>query len=240
MFVCTPIELTLMIWPDLRSRITGSSLRISRTAPEVVELDRALEVVRAVVGERDRAPDRAAGVVDQDVDVAVLGEHLLGHPVDVVEVGEVARWMWATPPPASIWSRVASSFSGVRATSSTVPPASAIFIAADLPIPDEAPVTITIRPRTAASSETLPTQAAPEAHQLVGDLLLDDLGEPADQAEPPARGADQGPVAEQVGVEVALPVVPELARVGLQRRHGDPGALERRLRSGASRSGSGS
>ena len=41
--------------------------------PEVVELHRALEVVEAVVGERDRAPDRAAGVVDQDVDVAVLG-----------------------------------------------------------------------------------------------------------------------------------------------------------------------
>jgi hypothetical protein len=33
MFVCTPIELTLMICPDLRSRITGRSFRISRTAP---------------------------------------------------------------------------------------------------------------------------------------------------------------------------------------------------------------
>ena len=33
MLVCTPIELMLTIWPDLRSRITGSSFRISRTAP---------------------------------------------------------------------------------------------------------------------------------------------------------------------------------------------------------------
>ena len=133
------------------------------------------------------------------------------------------------PPPARIWSRVSSSFSGVRATSSTVPPASAIFSAADLPIPEEAPVTMTIRPRTAASSETLPTQLAAEPHQLVGDLLLEDLGEPADQAEAPAGGADQRLVAEQVRVEMALPVVPELARVGLERRHADPGALERRL-----------
>ena len=148
--------------------------------------------------------------------------------------------MWAIPPPARIWSRVSSSFSGVRATSSTVPPASAIFSAAALPIPEEAPVTIRIRPRTAASSETLPTQVAPEAHQLVGDLLLEDLRQAADQAEAAAGGSDQGPVAEQVGVEVALPVVPELARVGLQRRDRDPGALQRRLRSGASRSGSGS
>jgi len=35
---------------------------------EIVELDRALEVVKAVIGERHRATDRAAGVVDQDID----------------------------------------------------------------------------------------------------------------------------------------------------------------------------
>ena len=118
---------------------------------------------------------------------------------------------------------MSSSFSGVRATSSTVPPASAIFSAADLPIPEEAPVTMMIRPRTAASSESVADHPAAEPHQLVGDLLLDDLRQAADQPEPPAGGADQRPVAEQVGIEVALPVVPELAGVGLERRDRDPG-----------------
>ena len=34
MLVCTPIELTLMIWPDRRSRITGSSFEDQPTAPK--------------------------------------------------------------------------------------------------------------------------------------------------------------------------------------------------------------
>ena len=152
--------------------------------------------------------------------MAVLGEHLVGHPVDVVDVGEVALVDVGDPASgARSASRVSSSFSGVRATSSTVPPASAIFTAAALPIPDEAPVTMTMRPRTAASSEAVPTTLRPKPQQLVGDLLLDDLREAADQPEPPPRGAQQRPVAEQVRVEVALPVVPELVRVGLERRH---------------------
>ena len=123
--------------------------------------------------------------------------------------------MWATPPPASIWSLVSSSFSGVRATSSTVPPASAIFSAAALPIPDEAPVTITIRPRTAFSSETLPCSRRPRRMSSSGICCSMICARPPTRPEPPAGGADQRPVAEQVGVEVALPVVPELAGVGL-------------------------
>ena len=90
------------------------------------------------------------------------------------------------PPLASICSRVVSSFSGVRATSRTMPPASAIFMAAALPMPEEAPVTITIRPRTDFSSETAPCSAAARAHQLVGNLLLDHLGDAADDAHAPA------------------------------------------------------
>ena len=61
--------------------------------------------------------------------------------------------MCAVPPAASISARVSSSFSGVRATSSTVPPASPTLSAADLPIPDEAPVIITTLPATAPASE---------------------------------------------------------------------------------------
>ena len=90
MFVCTPIELTLTIWPDLRCAHHRQQPQDQAHGAEVVELHRPLEVVQAVVGERDRAPDRAAGVVDQDVDVVVLLEHLVRHPVDVVHVGEVA------------------------------------------------------------------------------------------------------------------------------------------------------
>ena len=63
------------------------------------------------------------------------------------------RWMWAEPPAATISSRVSSSFSTERATSSTVAPASATLTAVALPIPEEAPVMRTILPRTAPDSE---------------------------------------------------------------------------------------
>ena len=100
-----------------------------------------------------------------------------------------------------------------------MPPASAIFIAADLPIPEEAPVTITTRPRTAFSSETVPCRRRPRRISSSGICCSITWASPPTRPMPAARRADQRPVAEQVGVEVALPVVPELARVGLQRRH---------------------
>ena len=60
------------------------------------------------------------------------------------------------------------------------------------------------------------------------------------EADPRRRAGDQHPlvldrgrqrpVAEQRRVEVALPVVPELARVAVQRRHRDARAVERALR----------
>ena len=58
---------------------------------EVVELHRAFEVVEAVVAERDRAPDRAPGVVHQHVDVAVVCEHALHQLLDRFHVGDVGR-----------------------------------------------------------------------------------------------------------------------------------------------------
>ena len=61
--------------------------------------------------------------------------------------------MKAVPPASSISFLVSSSFSGVRATSSAVAPASATLIAAALPMPDEAPVIITILPPIAPLSE---------------------------------------------------------------------------------------
>ena len=59
--------------------------------PEVVQLHRAFEVVEAVVAERDRAADRAPGVVDEHVDVAVVGEHALEQAFDRLDVGDVGR-----------------------------------------------------------------------------------------------------------------------------------------------------
>ena len=169
MLVCTPIELMFTIWPERPLAHDRQQLEDQLHGPEVVELHGPLEVVEAVVGEGDRAPDRAAGVVDQDVDVAVLGEDLVGHPVDVVDVGEIARVdvrgalrRRRSAPGSPRASRA------VRATSSTMPPASAILSAAERPIPDEAPVTITTLPRTACWSETVPRNRRPTRRSSSG------------------------------------------------------------------------
>ena len=53
---------------------------------EVVELDRALVVVEAVVRGLDGAADRAARVVYEDVDAAVRVEDLMRDALDVLEL----------------------------------------------------------------------------------------------------------------------------------------------------------
>ncbi len=67
----------------------------------------------------------------------------------------------------------------------------------------------------------------------VGDL---DRGRPADprggagdEDDLAAHGAGQRAVLEEVGIEVALPVVPDPGRVALQRRHLDAGPFQRLL-----------
>ena len=70
----------------------------------------------------------------------------------------------------------------------------------------------------------------------VGDLdrgrFADPRGGAGDQHHLAPHRGRQRAVLEQVGVEVALPVVPDPVGVGLQRRHRDPRALQRRLRLG--------
>ena len=105
-----------------------------------------------------------------------------------------------------------------------MPPASAIFSAAERPIPDDAPVTMHDPPAHGLLERDRAEDPPHEPQELVGDLLLDDLGDAADGPGPAPHGSDQRAVAEQVGVEVALPVVPELVGVGLERRHPDVGA----------------
>ena len=60
---------------------------------EVVELDRPLVVVEAVVGEGDRAPDRAPRVVDEVVDVAEATAH--GREAEVAdrEIDTAVAWI---------------------------------------------------------------------------------------------------------------------------------------------------
>ena len=57
-------------------------------------------------------------------------------------------YTWAMPPSRSISALTSSSFSVVRATSSGIPPAAAILIAAARPMPVEAPVIRTVWPLT--------------------------------------------------------------------------------------------
>ena len=213
--------------------LAGAALAHRRQEPqdqphgaEVVELHRPLEVVEAVVGQRDRAPDRAAGVVDQDVDVAVLFEHLGGHPVDVVDVGEVAAVDVGDPP--AVGDLITGLLELLRGPGDQQDDAAGVGDLQRGCLAD---------PRGGAGDQhdlaadlllqrRVALQPATEAHHLVGDLRLEDLSEPADDAGATAGRSDQRPVAVEVGVEMPGPVVPELAGVGLERRHLDPGARQ--------------
>ena len=88
---------------------------------------------------------------------------------------------------------------------------------------------MTTRPRTAASSEARPRTLPDEPQELVGNLLLGDLGRAADEPPPAPHGAHEGAVLVEIRVEMALPVVPELVGVRIERRHPDVGAGERGL-----------
>ena len=79
------------MWPERRSRMPGQDLENQSDRAQVVELDRSLVVVQAVVRVGDRAPDRHSRVVHEDVDAAVLCQDLLGHGTDRIGIGEVTR-----------------------------------------------------------------------------------------------------------------------------------------------------
>ena len=57
---------------------------------EVVQLHRPFEVMEAVEAFHHRTTDRATGVVDQDVDMAEVAQHLGGHVVDRLHVDQIA------------------------------------------------------------------------------------------------------------------------------------------------------
>lgn len=57
-----------------------------RERTDVIDVDRALEVVEAIMGEGQRTADRKAGVVDEDVHGPVFDRDLLGESPDVVYI----------------------------------------------------------------------------------------------------------------------------------------------------------
>src|SRR3546814_12566137 len=58
---------------------------------EIVQLHRAFEVMEAGGRLHDRAPDRASGVVDENVDVAKVAQDLGAAFVDRFQIGQNAR-----------------------------------------------------------------------------------------------------------------------------------------------------
>ena len=72
-----------MTWPLFRSTIVGSSPDHEADGGEVVELPSAARSRGTGPGVPHLATDRQAGVVDQDVDVAVRVEHLVDQRVDL-------------------------------------------------------------------------------------------------------------------------------------------------------------
>ena len=76
-------------------------------------------------------------------------EHLLGHPLDVVDVGHVAAVDLGDAAGGLDLLLGLLELLAERATNSTVAPASAALTAVALPIPEEPPVISTTLPRTA-------------------------------------------------------------------------------------------
>ena len=162
------------MWPGLLLAHVRQQPEDQLDRAEVVELDRPLVVVEAVVGERDRAADRAARVVDEHVDRR-RGRRRSSRPARRSSRSPRGRPSRRTRcrRRASISALTSSSFSCVRATSSGIPPAAAI-----------------LQRRRAADA----ARRARDHHGLAVD------------------GARERAVLEQVRVEVALPVVPQLRR----------------------------
>ncbi len=161
--------------------------------PEVVELHRAFEVVEAVVAERDRAADRAAGVVDEHVHVAVVGEHALEQALDRLHVGDVGR----------VHVRRAARGDDLRARL--------------LELLDVA----RHQQRHAAGGG-----------DLQGGRAADPRGGAGDHHVLAAERLFQRPAAREVGVHLALPVLPQARQVLVQRRR----LLQRRARRAPARS----
>eukprot|EP01136_Pigoraptor_vietnamica_P021469 Opistho-1_new@71625 len=157
-------------------------------AAEVVELHGALEVVETVVAAFDRAADRAARVVDQEVHATVVGDQQLHGAVGIRHVGDVGR---VGNERVALVLRLLAGF---------------IELVLVAPADDRhgAGLGELVRRRQANARA-----AAGDQHHLARHRAL------------------EAAVDVQVGIEVALPVVPQPPRVVLQVGACDAAALER-------------
>ena len=78
-----------MTWPARLRRHGRQQAQGDAQRAEIIELHHPFEIVQAVVAFLDRAADRAAGVVDQHIDAAMLGQQQLDEAHAVGGVGQV-------------------------------------------------------------------------------------------------------------------------------------------------------
>ena len=162
--------------------------------------------------------------------MTVLGEHLVRHPIDVFDVAQIAGMHErGAARRLDLGLDLLQLLAGAR-DEQHVPAGVGDLQRRGAPDPgrragyEHDPATdCGVQPRGAA-------HAPYEPQGLVGHLLADHLaGAPDHPGAPPDRTGERA-VAEQVGVEVALPVVPQLVRIRFERRDADVGALQRPLR----------
>ena len=79
----------LTTWPAAPLRHAGQEAHRQLHRGEIVQPHQPLDVVQAIVGILDRAPDRATGVVDEDVDPAVLRLDLVDQRRALRGIGDV-------------------------------------------------------------------------------------------------------------------------------------------------------
>ncbi len=120
---------------------------------EIVEPHQPLEVMQAVVGILDRAADRASGIVDENVDPAVLAQDPLDERRALRRVGNVGAVGLDLEALGGEFLARQIELVLSRATISVFAPASASLRAIALPMPAEPPVMRTRLPATAPRSD---------------------------------------------------------------------------------------
>ena len=155
---------------------------------EIIELHGALEIVEAIVRILDRPADRAAGIIDEDIDRTMGRQHLGCHRFGIRHVGQIT----------------------------------------DVGMQDQSG-----RRKLGHHFVELLLVAGNGHHhraglgQLAGQRLADARRGTGHQHDFAADLTTQAAVNEEIGVEMALPVIPQAPGIAVERRHGDARALER-------------
>ena len=177
-----PIEDMLITWPLCFLTIPGSTRQGEPQRAEIVDLHGALEIVQPIERVFDAAPDRAARIVDQDVDAAVLALDPLDQRVALGRVGDVGGIGDERQPAAGGF--LSRGFELLRIARR-----------------DDDDAAGRGKPERGRQADA--RRAAGDEHDAAGDA------------------AAQRAVDEEIGIEVALPVVPQAPGIVLERRHDD-------------------